>query len=89
MAIDHSLTYRSLSLKNIPHGLRLSEIFRQIARLNNVGPTNFYHDIGCSNGYITAQIKEKYFFSKVVGLDHNLENLDLARKRYPSIELAL
>lgn len=87
MAIDHSLTYRSRSLKNIPHRLRLSEIFKQIDNFRLTRkPNTSYLDIGCSNGYITAQIKEKYSFSKVIGLDHNLENLDLARERYPSIE---
>jgi 2-polyprenyl-3-methyl-5-hydroxy-6-metoxy-1,4-benzoquinol methylase len=86
MALDHSLTYQISSIKNIPHRLRLSKIFRELDKLEVTKDRGTrYIDIGCSNGYITGLIKGRYSFQTVVGRDHNIENLEIARQRHPSI----
>ncbi|MFZ6012568.1 MAG: class I SAM-dependent methyltransferase [Bacteroidota bacterium] len=83
MALDHSLTYRKKKLRNLPHQLRLNKILRIVDSFS-IKPDSSYLDIGCSNGYITAIIATR-FKLMAKGLDHTLENLEIAKKAYPSI----
>ena len=82
MSIDHSLTYTDNRLKNLPHRMRLNSI---IKTLNQMKLHNTLCDIGCSNGYITNLISEKFNFSSITGLDHNKDNIEIARKKYLNI----
>ncbi len=84
MAIDHSETYRKKSLRNTLHRGRLRKIIKGLDS-QYINETCSYLDLGCSNGYITNLIKERYGFSLTKGMDHQNENLDIARKRYPDI----
>lgn len=86
MSIDHSLTYRKFTFKNLPHRVRFSKILSILDQLHK--EYNFdesYLDIGCSNGYITDIIKNRYKFQHATGMDHNTENLALAKQKYPSV----
>jgi SAM-dependent methyltransferase len=86
MAVDHSLTYKDRSVKNLPHRSRLKFIFKL---LESVGNKNRYCDIGCSNGYITNLIVEEFDIRDANGLDHSEENIALAKQRYPNINFGL
>ena len=83
--IDHSLTCKKVSLKNIPHYLRLRKILSILKKENIQALGNTYADIGCSNGYITNKVAVRFGFSKVTGYDHNEENLTIGRLSYPLI----
>ena len=85
MAIDHSLTYRRKSMKNYLHRRRLEKILG-ILDNQNFKSTYSYLDIGCSNGYLTKLITQKYKFSSSKGVDHNNENLSVARNQYDDIK---
>ncbi|MCB0485001.1 MAG: methyltransferase domain-containing protein [Cyclobacteriaceae bacterium] len=82
--IDHSLTYRRKTLRNIPHILRLEKILGLVKELSPKKGDSLA-DIGCSNGYITEMIHQKFELGKCAGFDHTLENIELASKRYPGI----
>lgn len=47
-----------------------------------------YCDLGCSNGWITNQISQR-FGVNAVGLDHKEEHLSIGRSRHPNIEFGL
>jgi 2-polyprenyl-3-methyl-5-hydroxy-6-metoxy-1,4-benzoquinol methylase len=84
MAIDHSLTYRYNKFFNLPHILRLFKIklfFKNYYNKNS----KFYLDVGCSNGYITNLLSNNKNFTYVLGLDHNIENIKIAKTLYPNI----
>ena len=82
--IDHSLTYRKKTIRNIPHILRLQRILKMLSYLSPNSKES-YLDIGCSNGYITEIIRNKFNLGASQGMDHTIENLELARERYPEI----
>ncbi|MGK7389602.1 MAG: class I SAM-dependent methyltransferase [Candidatus Cyclobacteriaceae bacterium M2_1C_046] len=86
MTIDHSLTYKELKFKNIPHFLRLKKILKIINNENHNFEKNRYLDIGCSNGYITNIITKKFDFNYAKGLDYNNENLEMAKELYRNID---
>lgn len=83
--IDHSLTYKTKSFRNIPHILRLKKILSIVYSFSPKEGES-YLDIGCSNGYLTNLIRSEFNFGKTKGLDHTIENLELAKIRYPEIE---
>ena len=83
--IDHSLTYKKISIKNIPHYLRLRKILSILEKENIQALGNSYADVGCSNGYITNKVAVRFGFAKVTGYDHNQENLIIGRLKYPLI----
>lgn len=85
MPIDHSLTYKSKSLKNIPHRIRLSRIIKLIETKKKI---NSFIDVGCSNGFLTNTIKEKLSIPKVKGVDFDKENLLIASKNYQNIDFS-
>ncbi len=84
MAIDHSATYRDRSLKNVVARHRLRTIFSIIEKdISLEGKT--HADIGCSNGYLTALISDRFKPSLSCGYDHSHDNLTLARTKYPHL----
>ena len=85
MAIDHSLTYRKLTLRNVPHFLCAATIAKIIKKLN-IPRASIYFDVGCSNGYLTARIARMIEADSAIGFDHCEENLNFARRVYPHLE---
>lgn len=84
MAIDHSLTYKKITLKNIPHLIRLRDIDRAVVKLG-LPKNSTYADFGCSNGYITNRIWERIQPKQSFGFDHNSTNIALAIQKYAQI----
>ncbi|HEX2594382.1 MAG TPA: class I SAM-dependent methyltransferase [Rhizomicrobium sp.] len=84
MAYDHSTTYRTLTLRNIPHRMRLRAIERAARRLAPK-PCHAYADFGCSNGYITDLIARSIAADETTGFDHTEANLAIGRTRYPQL----
>ena len=82
MAIDHSLTYKKLSLRNFPHLLRKKSLEIAVKNLSKF-PKN-YADFGCSNGYLTNIFSGILRASSSYGFDCT-DNILLARKDYPHI----
>jgi len=85
MAFDHSITYKKKNLRNILHQGRLKKILK-ILDNQNMNSCYSYLDIGCSNGYLTSLITQKYGFLISKGVDHENENLNIARNRYNDIK---
>ena len=85
MALDHSLTYKTKSLKNFLHRRRLYRIL-DILDSQDFKSAYSYLDIGCSNGYLTKLIAQRYKFSASKGVDHNNENLSSAQNQYDDIK---
>ncbi len=83
--IDHSLTYKNKSLRNIPHILRLKKIIKLVKSLEPMRDESFL-DIGCSNGYLTNLIRAEFRLGYTLGLDHTIENLEKAKILYPEIK---
>lgn len=80
--IDHSLTYKRITLRNVVHIARLKKIISIVKSFRN---RNSFLDIGCSNGYITNIITKELNIIKAFGCDHNRDNLVIASKNYPNI----
>ena len=79
--IDHSKTYKNISIKNIPHIARLSfqkKLLKKIA-----SPDKNYADFGCSNGYITDIVSKIIKASNTYGFDHS-KNINIAQTKYPN-----
>lgn len=88
MALDHSATYRKRSFRNTVHRFRLKQIFNILEHENkrNSFSGKSYIDIGCSNGYITELIRQKFNLDKTVGADHKIDNLEVGKNKYDNIE---
>ena len=86
MAIDHSLTYKKKSLRNLPHNLRLKNILGILKKNKVQDYGKAYLDVGCSNGYITNLISKSFDFERIKGVDHNNENIENAKNLYENIE---
>jgi len=80
---DHSDTYRSKTVRNSVHRIRLKQIFRILDGIAMEGKT--YADFGCSSGYVTSLITERYNPRIACGFDSCAENIALAQTRYPRI----
>jgi 2-polyprenyl-3-methyl-5-hydroxy-6-metoxy-1,4-benzoquinol methylase len=87
MAKDHSITYRRLRLRNIPHIKRLNDIKALISSLK-VPPGGSYADFGCSNGYVTDQVRQLVRAAHTTGFDHLDEHFEEGRRRHPELEFA-
>ena len=85
MAVDHSLTYKVRSLRNLPHRMRLRAIEREIRRLV-LKPGLTYADFGCSNGFLTALVAGWIRPGRTIGLDRSEEQVRLANMHHPEIE---
>ena len=86
MSLDHSLTYRKKTAVNTLHRGRLKKILR-ILDAQKFKSNYSYLDIGCSNGYLTNLIAQRYKFSASKGVDHNVENINIAKKKYDHTKL--
>lgn len=82
--VDHSLTYRS-GLRNLPHRRRLRAIVAALTRDDSPVVESFA-DVGCSNGYVTAILRERLAPVRTVGFDHIEEHLARGRREHPEIE---
>jgi 2-polyprenyl-3-methyl-5-hydroxy-6-metoxy-1,4-benzoquinol methylase len=85
MTIDHSKSYKGYGLRAIGHRFRLRTIFDELVIMGITSNSGTFCDVGCSNGFITQIINEKYFFKSAVGLDHDCENLLIASRLYSDI----
>lgn len=82
--MDHSLTYKKKSLRNLPHLFRLKKIQSTIDKL--IPKDSFdYFDVGCSNGYITNTVSQRIHPAVTCGFEYDKENLEIARKNYSYI----
>lgn len=86
--LDHSLTYRQFKLRNIPHILRLKKIVDIVRKELSDKEVKRYLDVGCSNGYITNIISKECHAETICGMDHNLDNLAVAKEMYPQIKFS-
>ena len=82
MVLDHSLTYKKISFKNIAHMLRMRKIIDLIKKYKGV---NSYADVGCSNGYLTDIVSRAVLSKNTHGYDHS-DNLGIARELFPKYE---
>jgi 2-polyprenyl-3-methyl-5-hydroxy-6-metoxy-1,4-benzoquinol methylase len=82
--VDHSLTYKKMSLRNLPHLLRLRKIQSTIDGLLPQAPFDYF-DVGCSNGFITNIVSQRIHPAVTCGFEYNKENLEVARQSYPKI----
>ena len=82
MATDHSLTYKKIKFRNLPHFLRK----RELLKLVDTAPKNTraYADFGCSNGYLTNLFAQILSPEKSFGFDHS-DNIEIAQKTYSNI----
>lgn len=83
MPEDHSQSYKGLGLRAISHRARLNAILRQLYLMGPM-PGTSYCDLGCSNGFITEQIRSKFSLN-ATGMDHSIEHFVLGRQKYPEI----
>jgi 2-polyprenyl-3-methyl-5-hydroxy-6-metoxy-1,4-benzoquinol methylase len=86
--VDHSLTYKKKSLRNLPHFLRLKKIQSTIEKLLPQHPFDYF-DVGCSNGFITSIVSSRIQPAVTYGFEYNDENLKVARKSYPEINFQM
>ena len=83
-AIDHSLTYKSITVKNLTHILRLRTIKNLVQKKINWSVEK-YADVGCSNGYITDILARQVSAKKTVGFDYS-ESIEIASRKFPNYE---
>ena len=83
--IDHSLTYRVRTLRSLPHRFRLRTILALIRTLD-LPERPLYADFGCSNGYVSEQIRRLTGARETHGLDHHDKHFDVGRSLYPDIQ---
>lgn len=88
MTLDHSLTYRTRSLRNIPHLLRLRRILSLLDSQFRVANLS-YADFGCSNGYLTSLIAHRYSLADSWGYDCDPESISAATRNHPEVKFAL
>ena len=84
MAYDHSQTYRSFKLRNIPHLLRIRKIKSVLSKFVD-GKVERYADFGCSTAYLTNLVADHIGANDVYGFDHSQEHLDAGKLSYPDI----
>jgi SAM-dependent methyltransferase len=81
--VDHSLTYRA-GLRNLPHRRRLRAIVALLTR--GTATVGSYADVGCSNGFVTATLRDRIRPARTVGFDHLEAHLERGRREHPAIE---
>ena len=86
MELDHSQTYRDRSLHNLPHRGRLATVLSILDENADSLRGKTYADVGCSNGYVTAIIAERFEPSSACGFDHQEYQVRDAREAHPGIE---
>lgn len=86
-AIDHRTTYTQRSFRNIPHRARLRWLRSTLSDLGLDGVS--YADVGCSTGFVTAELAHTLHANDPVGFDHLAEHLEVAGRRHPGIAFRL
>src|SRR5215469_11801488 len=75
--------YTEHSLHSLPHRWRVRQIIRLLKQLcPNI---DSYADVGCGDGFVTAQIASGLQPKRCIGYDFNPEVLDLGKQRFPEI----
>ena len=83
---DHSVTYKKLKLRNIPHILRLKKIISTLhSHIRDKNSLKNYGDFGCSNGFITNLVMKNLKPYNVYGYDHSIDNIKIAKNKYSKI----
>ena len=82
--IDHSLTYKKVSFRNLTHIRRLKQQIK-LSRGLKKRHIESYADFGCSNGFVTNKISTIVSPSKTYGFDIT-DNIYKASKAYPNYE---
>ena len=85
MATDHSSTYKFTEIRNISHILRLRKIFKILVGEFGKSKIGRFGDFGCSNGFITSQIAERFNVVKAFGFDWS-DNIEIAQQKHSNIE---
>jgi len=85
MSVDHSVIYKKQGLLKNSAVRRLDEIYRILGQLVH-SDIQSLADVGCSNGYLTNLISEKFQISQVIGFDNDQENLETAKQLYPNMK---
>lgn len=80
--IVHEESYKKKNLVSIIHQQRLKLLHRLFQQYVSYSSES-WADFGCSNGFIIEQIVNsgKFQFSKIIGFDHKVELLQLAREK--------
>ncbi len=88
--LDHSKTYKDLSIKNIVHKQRLNRILEILKEQQRNRPFSqmSYADVGCSNGYLTNLIGQNFGFERIAGFDFEATFVERASRKYPHISFA-
>lgn len=83
--VDHSLTYRVRTVRNLPHRVRLRAIEGLIRTLDlPQGPK--YADFGCGGGYVTEHVRRLIAAREAYGFDTVEEQCQAGRASYPGIQ---
>ena len=88
MVFDHSTTYRDGKIRNLPHRRRLQTLLRECDHLVRNGASKAYADFGCSSGYVTHLIVDRYGFKGARGFEYNAENLARAQAEFNTIKFS-
>jgi SAM-dependent methyltransferase len=88
MVFDHSTTYRDGRIRNLPHRRRLQTLMRECDQIYRDGAGKAYADFGCSSGYVTHLIVERYRFGVARGFEYNAENLARAQAEFNSVKFS-
>ncbi len=86
---DPTETYRSKSLKDLPHRTRLKRIENILAKEAQNRTINSYMDFGCASGYITSRIRQLLNIPEVCGSDSLQDYINSAATNYPHINFRL
>lgn len=76
--------YTDHTLHSLPHRLRVRQVISVLRR--QTGPGMSYADVGCGDGFVTAQIARALQCTPCVGYDFNEEVLNWGKKLYPEID---
>ena len=86
---DPIVTYKKISLRNIPHQLRLKRIEKLLKKETKNKTINSYMDFGCASGFITARLKHFLHIPEVYGSDSLQDYINSAVHNYSDINFRL
>jgi 2-polyprenyl-3-methyl-5-hydroxy-6-metoxy-1,4-benzoquinol methylase len=75
--------YTDRSIHTLPHRWRVRQIVRLLQELCPNVPS--YADVGCGDGFVTAQIVRELQPKNCIAYDFNPEVLELGKQRFPEI----
>jgi 2-polyprenyl-3-methyl-5-hydroxy-6-metoxy-1,4-benzoquinol methylase len=82
------LTYRKVRLRNVPHLKRLHDIRSLVVQLQ-VAKDATYADFGCSNGYVTDEVRKALALPTAHGFDRVCAHFEEGQRRHPHLQFAL